>query len=424
MQPTTPPPNDSALLSSWKEIAAHLGVSVRTAQNWEAERGLPVRRVPGGRGRVVVYVSELDAWLINAPPVDTAPAPPVPQPRITTRRAVAAGIAAVAGTAAIAWMTRHLWRRPPARWRLEGDALLALDTNGRELWRKTFGCSLIDYKAFGERELGWVGDLNGDGDPELLFAVHPKGPGAPMVYCFDAGGKELWRFEPGTRAANFPERIRPPYFPQNLIVFSNGKELRVAVASVHHTWAPCEIAVVSPDGTVRGDYWHPGHLYFIAAGSLSPGAKPLLFAGGISNADKSAALSVLDPDALTGISSGWSPEFRAAETPAREVARILFPRSCINQAKEDFNGVRTLRLLPGELQVNVYEEIDHPSAVLHTFGADGRYRGAGLSSRFAARHAELESSGLLHHRLDPDREARQLSNLSWTAGSGSILAPG
>ena len=49
-------------LSSWKEIAAYLGVGLRTAQIWEQERALPVHRLPGGRGRVIATVAELDAW--------------------------------------------------------------------------------------------------------------------------------------------------------------------------------------------------------------------------------------------------------------------------------------------------------------------------------------------------------------------------
>lgn len=49
-------------LSSWKEIATHLGVNVRTAQRWERERGLPVRRLPGGRGRVATTTTLLDQW--------------------------------------------------------------------------------------------------------------------------------------------------------------------------------------------------------------------------------------------------------------------------------------------------------------------------------------------------------------------------
>jgi len=49
-------------LTSWKEIAHHLGVNVRTAQKWERERGLPVRRAPGVRSRVSTDLPSLEAW--------------------------------------------------------------------------------------------------------------------------------------------------------------------------------------------------------------------------------------------------------------------------------------------------------------------------------------------------------------------------
>ncbi len=50
------------VLSSWKEIASHLGKSVRTVQRWEAMLDLPVHR-PGGRpGILLAYQSELDRW--------------------------------------------------------------------------------------------------------------------------------------------------------------------------------------------------------------------------------------------------------------------------------------------------------------------------------------------------------------------------
>lgn len=51
-------------LITWKEIAAFLGKDVRTARRWNAKRGLPVHRVPGGKGAsVFAYTSELEAWL-------------------------------------------------------------------------------------------------------------------------------------------------------------------------------------------------------------------------------------------------------------------------------------------------------------------------------------------------------------------------
>jgi tetratricopeptide (TPR) repeat protein len=51
-------------LDSWKEIAAFFGRAERTVKRWEAERGLPVHRVPGrGRSAVFAYSDELADWL-------------------------------------------------------------------------------------------------------------------------------------------------------------------------------------------------------------------------------------------------------------------------------------------------------------------------------------------------------------------------
>jgi len=54
------------VLKSWKEIANYLSVSVRTAQRWKQERGLPVRQ-PGTQQRsaVLALAAELDRWLLQ-----------------------------------------------------------------------------------------------------------------------------------------------------------------------------------------------------------------------------------------------------------------------------------------------------------------------------------------------------------------------
>ena len=51
-------------LDGWKTIASYLDKAERTVKRWEADRGLPIHRVPGG-GRAAVYAiaAELDAWL-------------------------------------------------------------------------------------------------------------------------------------------------------------------------------------------------------------------------------------------------------------------------------------------------------------------------------------------------------------------------
>lgn len=50
------------ILSGWKEIAKHVGCSVRTAQRWEGS-GLPTKRpIPGRRSAVMAESGDLDSW--------------------------------------------------------------------------------------------------------------------------------------------------------------------------------------------------------------------------------------------------------------------------------------------------------------------------------------------------------------------------
>jgi tetratricopeptide (TPR) repeat protein len=51
-------------LDGWKDIGAYLGKVERTVKRWDADRGLPTHRVPGGgRASIYAYTRELDEWL-------------------------------------------------------------------------------------------------------------------------------------------------------------------------------------------------------------------------------------------------------------------------------------------------------------------------------------------------------------------------
>jgi len=52
------------ILTSWKEISLYLGKGIRTAQRWEREAGLPVRRQAEPNHRAVLAIpDELDTWI-------------------------------------------------------------------------------------------------------------------------------------------------------------------------------------------------------------------------------------------------------------------------------------------------------------------------------------------------------------------------
>ena len=54
--------SETGRLDSWKEIAGYLRRSLRTAQRWERDAALPVRRVSSDRGAVYAFRSDIDAW--------------------------------------------------------------------------------------------------------------------------------------------------------------------------------------------------------------------------------------------------------------------------------------------------------------------------------------------------------------------------
>src|SRR6202167_5275561 len=58
-------PEESTVLSSWKDIARYMGKGVRTVQRWERHLGLPVRCPNGASHKSAVLLdrSDLDAWL-------------------------------------------------------------------------------------------------------------------------------------------------------------------------------------------------------------------------------------------------------------------------------------------------------------------------------------------------------------------------
>ncbi len=88
----------NGLLVSWKQIAAHLGHTVRTVQRWEREAELPVhRRGTGKKPTIFAYESELDAWLNQNAETATRSGASLGGDRRVVWLAVAALVVAIAG---------------------------------------------------------------------------------------------------------------------------------------------------------------------------------------------------------------------------------------------------------------------------------------------------------------------------------------
>lgn len=149
-QPTLPQGREGGdLLSSWKEIALHLGRSVRAVQNWEKEEGLPVHRHRHLDGAsVYAYRSELDAWVKarserNGERVEAPALPDRSAPAGSPRRVRVRILAAAAIVAAVAAIAVPLWMRA-ARSEIRSLAVMPLRPLGATVEVEHLGVGIAD----------------------------------------------------------------------------------------------------------------------------------------------------------------------------------------------------------------------------------------------------------------------------------------
>jgi len=405
-------------LSGWKEIASHLGTSVRTAQDYERNLGLPVHRQPGEKGRVFADPDELDAWRThrngNGSPVrDEEPAPkkrpPAAARKVWPRRVLVAAVLAVP-LLALAGYLLLVPHGLPADFRVEGKRLIVYDGNSRELWRHTFDSDLQGerYRPESEKRLVWLGDLEGGGQPILLFVPEAVNDlEAPSVLlCFAADGNIKWRFRPGRAVTDASGRhMVPPYMIRNLqvIVGKTPADTRIVVSSNHYLNYPNQVAFMDVHGRVVGEYWHPGHLPYLRAADLANDGRMDLLMAGVSNGNHQATLVVLDPLKVVGLMT--SNEVRDERyqllgmQPAKEKAVVLFPRSAFSPG-QDYTRAIHLRVTKERLLVYVAEGEGEGAPQVLLYELDNGLNVMNLSplsSEVVYLYQSLRSRGLVDH---------------------------
>lgn len=364
--------NPPSILHTWKEIAAHLGCDERTCRRWESDFGLPVRRLSDApRSRVYARKEEIDAWLetrlATRPFADDGAGAAQPEglPDRTAEKtadqipckvkqwkrrfripAVGAALALAAGFLFFGLPEK----RVPADYRVEGSSIVIFDVAGREIWRYETGLpdSLIpsllgpgsttriigkDEKAYLPHLL--IRDIYGDGRPEVLFYPFDiEGRSAGGLYCFNAGGRLLWRYDPG-RLIRFGPQTYGPDFQGRMAVFDLNDDGRKTIVVVAHAdwYFPSVVSLLDTKGRLLGEYWNSGHIVDVAAADLNGDGRKEILLAGINNEYRTAFLAVLDPDELGGASPQQNPFYTSPELgPGKEMFYIRFPQSAIDRA--------------------------------------------------------------------------------------------
>jgi hypothetical protein len=348
-------------LSSWKEIADFLGITVRTAQKWEAERGLPVRRLPGVKGRLRADRDELISWKEK-----TYQKPDSENGAISLRRYIIYSVALLATCICIGLAIWLVWKanRQPESGRVEGDFLIVSDTNGEEMWRKSFGVALA-ADAYTPPDVLRTPkirceDIDEDGDKEVLFslwgAIGNQGPYELICLSKDKG--EKWRYKCNKTIITGAGTYAPPFQIQRFGLVQAGPEKKwcVVVSSRHMDDCQNQVALFSSQGDMIREYWHSGGLDQLAIGDLNHDGRSEIYLGGVNNQRKQATLVVLDPETMDGASIEDDPAYQIrGYVPGREIARIFFPRSCINRKSHEYNRIGELAIVEDSIKVHVIE---------------------------------------------------------------------
>jgi hypothetical protein len=430
-------------LTSWKEIAQRLQVSVRTAQLWEKERGLPIRRVPGKRGRVYLREEDLVVWLHGhevlreeggeaAEPSDAQTAVAAGEPAIPflvsmlLHPPLAFMIFAGALVLALIIVWASTVQAPetgePATWRIEPDMLVVSNRMGHPLFSAYFSEGLREEPyGNGENFEPRIADLDGDGVNEVIFSAFTDRAEESALIVFDAYGRELWRHRPGLLVSTAREAFDDIYTIADVHLLPQPDGTQDVLLSAHHRiFYPTVLTRLGPDGAVKARYWHAGHIGHgadrLIVADVDTDGKPEVLLTGVSNARNAATLILLDPEDMDG--AAYEPElaYRFQQLPvAHEVARIFFPRSSLTPADDRYNVASAI--VPGRSTFTVsVEQVlgDAAPHILYTFSPEMELLKVTADDSFVGKFQLARQTGAVEHSLDEelaDLEAITLADL-------------
>ena len=100
-----------------------------------------------------------------------------------------------------------------------------------------------------------MGDVDGDGVPEVLFGRRDVVPSNEQeLICYSVDGRERWRFVPGKTVRTGEAEYPPPYGIHSLDVTKVNGQTVIAVSAYQYPYAPSHVALLNSQGKVLGEY--------------------------------------------------------------------------------------------------------------------------------------------------------------------------
>jgi DNA-binding winged helix-turn-helix (wHTH) protein len=339
----------------------------------------------------------------------------------STRRNTLLAVASVLCLVGVLATALYWNAKPVASVRLDGPFLVAYDASGKTLWRCFLeqGVESYRYTPATMADLSWIGDLDGDGKQEVLFAYSPDTESAiaakmspsSRLLCFSQRGRLKWSFQVGRKVRDMTGDIHPPFAAEVIrVALSPGSHpsSRIIVASGHPTDQAFQLAFLDSAGHLRADYWHPGSVdHLLILRDLK--GSPRLIAAGVNNGEHQATLVELDPFAMKGASTPFSMKdqtFKLLDMPeAHEDLVVLFPRTCLSEGAP-YTRIGSIDPHDGGFLASEFEDYKGSSnrLIYYDFDSSLRLTRAFLSSQFREEHMKLEQAGLVNHSWRQDQD--------------------
>lgn len=452
---------DHDRLDGWKEIAAHIGRGVRTAQRWEREQRLPIHRLERKTGEVVyAFRSEIDAWwrtqghgvwASSAVNGSTVPPEAGTRPTLTARLRNAFALTRRLGRPAVMWFGPAslaglliMWPArssdpaasprtaivarstvsAPASFSVDGALLRVRDGAGRDLWSHSFPHPVDDPLTDDggtHPTRGVIADLDQSG-PTLLFIGPDTSSRARRLYRFGVDGQIVFVAKPPEGAWVGGSRIAGDYAADRVIATADGPgsgSIWVAYRQKRHS--PAVVHKLDAAGRVRAEYWTTGPISLLQDAFVA--GRHVLMVGASDRERSTASLAVLDYDNPSGSAPSDTPNagctscppgqpLAVLRFPSLDVARALTWRPRVDAVEVASDGKLTVSVLQADNVLAGAGAATH-GTVLYMLTPDFRPMGLEFSEAYRALHSQLRLIGELDHRFGPADLQDALTLLTW-----------
>ncbi|HEX5183734.1 MAG TPA: hypothetical protein VFW19_11365 [Allosphingosinicella sp.] len=237
-------------LETWKEIAAFLHCDERTAKRWEAQRRLPVHRLPGpNRSRIYAIPAELEAWRDTSGRDESVRAPEGEADGATRRwrgLRMLLPLAAVAALAGAIWLGRgasspSLSRAPHSPSALAEQAYAEATRDWRERTPGSLERAEHEYRTAIERDPAYADAYVGLANTYNLLREYAGMPDAEAYPLAKANALKAIALDPDSSssyaALGFAEYWGFWNVPRARQAFARAVALDSSNATAHHWYA-------------------------------------------------------------------------------------------------------------------------------------------------------------------------------------------